>query len=174
MSVTRCIRDTNPRGFVFADTCAGMAVLVFESVAQQRLERCHRESFLPAEEFVSIWVPKEFFTDAAAPELSAEMAAVVADFHRHGFRLIAHALAETDSRELLSKIDGPTLLLWDDSDVRSPVDVVGAQLKNSIPSAELSSFPTPDMSATWSSPSSSTCRFVDSVRQSRMGVSKWA
>lgn len=124
-------------GFVFADTYAGWRGSFSESVAQQRLQRCNRESFLPKDEFVSIWVPKDFFTEAAPAELSAEMAGVVADFHPLGFRLMARALAETDSTDLLSTIDVPTLLLWGDSDARSPVDIVGAQFRDSIPGAEL-------------------------------------
>jgi pimeloyl-ACP methyl ester carboxylesterase len=124
-------------GFVFADTYAGWKGSFSESVAQQRLERCCRESFLPPEEFVPLWVPKEFFSPAASSALADEMAAVVADFHPLGFRLMAQALADTDSAGLLSTIAVPTLLLWGDSDARSPVDVVGAQFRDAIPRAEL-------------------------------------
>jgi len=93
------------RSLVLADTYAGWKGSFSEAVAQQRLERCRRESLLPAEDFVSLWVPKEFFTPAASPELAEEMAVVVANFHPHGFRLMAQALAETDFSLLLPKID---------------------------------------------------------------------
>src|SRR5205807_8779157 len=125
------------RSFVFADTYAGWKGSFSESVARQRLERCRRESFLRAEEFVRRWVPHEFFTAAATSELADEMAAVVADFHPLGFRLMAQSLADTDSTALLPMIDVPTLLLWGDSDSRSPVEVVGAQFRDAIPGAEL-------------------------------------
>jgi pimeloyl-ACP methyl ester carboxylesterase len=124
-------------GFVFADTYAGWKGSFSESVAQQRLERCRRESWLPPEEFIPVWVPKEFFAELASPDLAEEMAAVVADFHPLGFRLMAQALAETDSTSLLPKIAVPTLLLWGDSDARSPVDVVGAQFRDAIRGAKL-------------------------------------
>jgi pimeloyl-ACP methyl ester carboxylesterase len=124
-------------GFVFADTYAGWRGSFSESVAQKRMERCRRESFLPPEAFVPLWAPKEFFSAAASSERADEMAAVVADFHPLGFRLMAQALADTDSTGLLPKIDVPTLLLWGDSDARSPVDVVGAQFRDAIPGAEL-------------------------------------
>ena len=125
------------RSLVLADTYAGWKGSFSEAVAQQRLERCRRESLLPAEEFVSLWVPKEFFTPAASPELAEEMAVVVANFHPHGFRLMAQALAETDFSLLLPKIDVPTLLLWGDADTRSPIDIVGAQFRDAIAGAEL-------------------------------------
>ncbi len=124
-------------GLVFADTYAGWMGSFTESVAQQRLEKCRRDSLLPAEDFVALWVPKEFFTPAASRELVNEMAAVVADFHPLGFRLMARALANTDSTRLLPRIAVPTLLLWGDSDARSPADVVGAQFRDAIPDAEL-------------------------------------
>jgi len=124
-------------GFVFADTYAGWKGSFSESVAQQRLERCRRESFLPPEELVATWVPKEFFAEDASSELADEMAAVVADFHPLGFRLMAQALADTDSTSLLPKIDVPTLLLWGDSDTRSPVDVVATHFRDAISGAKL-------------------------------------
>ena len=93
-----------------------------EEVADQRLARCVRESSLPAHEFVGRWVPAEFFVDASG-ELQEEMVAVVSEFHPLGFRLMAQALADSDTTELLPRIDVPTLLLWGESDRRSPLDV---------------------------------------------------
>jgi pimeloyl-ACP methyl ester carboxylesterase len=64
------------------------------------------------------------------------MAAVVAEFHPLGFRLIAKALADNDTTDLLPTIDVPTLLLWGEGDRRSPLDAA-ERFRSSIRRAEL-------------------------------------
>src|SRR5437764_8301253 len=120
---------------ILADTYAGWKGSFGEDVARQRLARCERESYLPAQEFTRIWVPSEFFADAS-PELRDEMAAVASEFHPHGFRLMARTLADNDTTDLLPKIDVPTLLLWGNGDRRSPLDVAEA-FHRAIPRSEL-------------------------------------
>jgi pimeloyl-ACP methyl ester carboxylesterase len=124
------------RTLVLADTYAGWRGSFGDQVAQQRLARCERESLLPPAQFVRVWVPVEFFTEAVAPDVVDEMAAVVRDFHPAGFRLMARTLAETDTTDLLPSIDVPTLLLWGDGDRRSPLEVAAA-FAAMIPGAEL-------------------------------------
>jgi pimeloyl-ACP methyl ester carboxylesterase len=124
------------RTLILADTYAGWNGSFGDEVARQRLARCERESSLAAEEFVRVWVPVEFFTEAVAPDVAEEMATVVQDFHPRGFRLMARSLAETDTTDLLRTIDVPTLLLWGDGDRRSPLEVAAA-FEAAIPSAEL-------------------------------------
>lgn len=122
-------------GLILADTYAGWKGSLPESVVEQRLARCLRESSLPAEEFVPRWVP-EFFTEAASQDLTEEMSAVVSGFHPLGFRLMAKSLADTDTTDLLANIKVPTLILWGDDDQRSPMSIA-AQLRDAIPNAEL-------------------------------------
>ena len=124
------------RSLVLADTYAGWKGSFDENVAQQRLARCERESTLPADEFVRAWVPAEFFTTAVASEVVEEMAAVVRDFHPHGFRLMARSLAAADTTDLLPRINVPTLLLWGNADGRSPLHVAEA-FETAIPRAKL-------------------------------------
>jgi len=124
------------RSLVLADTYAGWKGSFGEDVAQQRLARCERESSLPVDDFVRTWVPAEFFTDTVADDVVDEMAAVVRDFHPHGFRLMARSLAETDTTSLLPSIDAPTLLIWGDGDRRSPLEVAEA-FDDAIPGAKL-------------------------------------
>jgi pimeloyl-ACP methyl ester carboxylesterase len=45
-------------------------------------------------------------------------------------------MAQTDQRDLLPRITVPTLLIWGDSDARSPLTVAG-QFEDAIPGAEL-------------------------------------
>jgi pimeloyl-ACP methyl ester carboxylesterase len=76
------------------------------------------------------------FTEGAPASLREEMAAIMADFHPRGFRLMARSLAETDTTGLLARIESPTLLLWGDEDRRSPM-IIAERLRDSIPNAEL-------------------------------------
>ena len=48
----------------------------------------------------------------------------------------ASLMAQTDQRDLLPRIAVPTLLVWGDSDARSPLSVA-RQFKDAIPHAEL-------------------------------------
>jgi pimeloyl-ACP methyl ester carboxylesterase len=121
---------------VLADTYAGWKGSLGGAVAEQRLARCERDSSLPADEFVDLWVPVEFFTDTVSPDVVDTMAAVVRDFHPHGFRLMARSLAEGDTTDLLRRIDVATLLLWGDGDRRSPLEVASA-FAAAVPAAEL-------------------------------------
>jgi pimeloyl-ACP methyl ester carboxylesterase len=121
---------------ILAGTYAGWKGSFSESVCEQRLARCLFEASLPAEEFVPRWVPQDFFTEAASQDLQDEMSAVVSDFHPLGFRLMAKSLADTDTTNLLPKIEVPALLLWGADDRRSPLSVA-AQLRDAIPNSEL-------------------------------------
>lgn len=53
---------------------------------------------------------------------------------------MATALAEGDTRDLLSRIKAPTLLIWGDADKRSPMNV-SHQLEKAIPGARLAVLP---------------------------------
>jgi pimeloyl-ACP methyl ester carboxylesterase len=64
------------------------------------------------------------------------MSAVVSEFHRQGFRLMAKSLADTDTTDPLPNIGVSTLVLWGDDDRRSPIDIAEL-LRDAIPEAEL-------------------------------------
>jgi pimeloyl-ACP methyl ester carboxylesterase len=120
---------------VLADTYAGWRGSLPEEACAERLRSCLRESELPASEFVPGWLPG-LLSDNAPQELRDEVTAVMSDFHPVGYRQMALALAETDTRDLLSDIRVPTLLLWGEADQRSPLSVA-EQLRDGIPGATL-------------------------------------
>ena len=120
---------------ILADTYAGWKGSLPESVRRQRLARCEEDSWLPSEKFVTRWVP-EMFTEGASHDLREELSGVISGFHPAGFRLMAKALADSDTRDLLPKIESPTLVLWGDDDRRSPMSIA-VQLRDAIPNAEL-------------------------------------
>ena len=121
-------------GLILCDTYAGWKGSL-PAEAAKRLARCVQDSSLSGEEFASRWAP-EMFTERAPQELIAEMSAVFRGFHPLGFRLMATSLAETDTTNLLPKIEVPTLLLWGDDDRRSPLSVA-EQFRDAIAKAKL-------------------------------------
>ncbi|MGH2395823.1 MAG: alpha/beta fold hydrolase [bacterium] len=64
----------------------------------------------------------------------------MSDFHPLGLPLMAMTLAHSDTRDLLSNIQVPTLLVWGDADKRSPISVA-YQIRDAIPKAKLMIIP---------------------------------
>jgi pimeloyl-ACP methyl ester carboxylesterase len=122
------------RSLVLADTYAGWKGSLPDAVADERLAACLRESLLPPSEFVARYLPG-MFSDAVTPEIGDELGAIMAEFHPAGFRMMASALAEADTRDLLPLIQAPTLLIWGDEDARSPLSVL-RQFAGAIPGAQ--------------------------------------
>jgi pimeloyl-ACP methyl ester carboxylesterase len=120
---------------VLADTYAGWTGSLGPTVAGERLAACVRDSALSAAELVPRYLPG-MFGPAVPPAVRDELAAIMADTHPVGFRLMATALANADTRKLLPTIAVPTLLIWGDEDVRSPVRIAHA-FQAAIPGSTL-------------------------------------
>jgi len=127
------------RSLVLADTYAGWRGSFRSEVWTERLASCLADAAGPPEAVVARFVPG-VFTAAASEKLREEFAAIVSEFHPVGFRLMSLSSAEMDTRDLLSRIAVPTLVLWGDDDRRSPMHVA-EQLCNAIPNAELAIVP---------------------------------
>jgi pimeloyl-ACP methyl ester carboxylesterase len=130
----RC-HPTRVRSLVLADTYAGWKGSLPEPIPEERLAACLRDSLLPPSEFVPRYLPG-MFSESPTQEVRDELAGIMADFHPIGFRLMATALAHADTRDLLPNIKAPTLLVWGDSDARSPM-TVAHQLLAAVPAARL-------------------------------------
>lgn len=120
---------------VLADTYAGWKGSLPEQVVEERLATCMRDASLPASEFVSRYLPG-MFSESVTQEVREEFASIMSDFHPVGFRLMAKASAQVDTRDLLPNIRVPTLLVWGDVDKRSPMNIA-YQLRDAIPGARL-------------------------------------
>jgi pimeloyl-ACP methyl ester carboxylesterase len=120
---------------VLVDTYAGWLGSLGDPAAKQRLAACIRDSSLPARDLVTLYLPG-MFSDHAPPEIRDRLAAIMSDTHPAGFCLMATALAEGDTRDLLPRIKTPTLLIWGDADKRSPMNIAH-QLQSAIRGARL-------------------------------------
>lgn len=128
-------KPTLPRTLLLASAYAGWAGSLPPDVVAQRLESCLQQAELPPQEFVPAWIPG-LLTEAARPELADEVVAIMSDFHPVGFRVMARSIAAADLRDVLPHIEVPTLLLYGDVDMRSPL-VVAEELHAQIPGSRL-------------------------------------
>ena len=85
---------------------------------------------------VAIYNVPGLLTESAPRELIDENAAIMSGFHSAGMKVMTRALAEADLREGLHRIKVPTLLLYGDKDVRSPLSV-GEDLHSQIQTSKL-------------------------------------
>ncbi|MEX0629141.1 MAG: alpha/beta hydrolase [Chloroflexota bacterium] len=114
---------TTPRTLILASAYAGWAGSLPPEVAEQRKQGMLRRIELSPEEFAGEFLPS-LLTDSAPAELVDEVRAILSDFHPAGQRaLLSSGFAEHDVRDVLPRIDVPTLLLYGDRDVRSPLSV---------------------------------------------------
>jgi len=125
-----------PRSLVLASAYAGWAGSLPPEVVAERVERAMREAELPPEQWVPGYLPG-LFTDSASAELVEEALAMMLDVRPAGMRPMLQGFAEADLRDVLSRIEVPTLLLYGDADRRSPVEVVGRDLNDKIPGSRL-------------------------------------
>ena len=128
-----------PATSVLASAYAGWAGSLPAGVVDERLRGCLREAELPPERFVPNWIPG-LLTDQAPAEVIDDVVAIMSEFHPVGYRAMAHALAEADLRDVLPRIDIPTLLLYGEVDRRSPLGVAD-DLHARIPGSTLSVMP---------------------------------
>ena len=114
---------------------AGWAGSLPPEEVQRRVQQVLREVELPVEAFAGDWIPT-LLTPSAPTELVDEVVAIMGDFHPAGMRVAARTMGQLDYRPMLSTIAVPTLLLYGELDVRSPVHV-GEELHARIPGSTL-------------------------------------
>jgi len=127
------------RCLVLADTYAGWRGSLPDAVWKERLATCLLDSEGPPDALVAKMLPG-MFSDAAPQSVRDELSAIVSEFHPIGFRLMSLSSAEMDTRDLLPRIDVPTLVLWGEDDRRSPMGIA-EQLHAAILGAELATIP---------------------------------
>jgi pimeloyl-ACP methyl ester carboxylesterase len=128
-------RSAIPESLVLASAYAGWAGSLSQEVADQRLQLTLPFADLSPAEFVRTLIPS-MLSESAPMDAFDDLAAIMSDFHPAGFRTMARALAEANLRDVLPRVDIPTLLLYGDKDIRAPL-TVAKDLLTAIPSATL-------------------------------------
>ncbi len=125
-----------PRTLVLAAAYAGWTGSLPADVVEQRLRQIISDLDLPADQVVAKYNSPGLFSESAPAAVLAENARIMSQFHPPGMKAMVRALAEADLRDVLRLIDVPTLLLYGDKDLRSPVKV-GEALHAQIPTSKL-------------------------------------
>jgi pimeloyl-ACP methyl ester carboxylesterase len=119
---------------ILADTYAGWKGSLSEDEIRARVEGVHRMLAAPAEKFDPA-LPGLFAGDPPA-EFVSLLADMAAEVRPESFRVELVLMAEADQRDLLPRITVPTLLIWGEQDVRSPLSVA-RQFERAIRDSQL-------------------------------------
>lgn len=101
---------------------AGWAGSLSAEVVEQRLQLMLRNSKLPVHQ----WAPaliETLVVGGAAADLADELMSIISEFHPSATRVALRAFAEADLRDVLPRVEVPTLLLYGEQDVRAPQHV---------------------------------------------------
>ncbi|MEO7295471.1 MAG: alpha/beta hydrolase [Candidatus Limnocylindria bacterium] len=128
-------RPTLPRSLVVVAGYAGWAGSLPAEEVQARLELAIRLASELPKPVTPDSLPGLFASAPPAGHL-AELAAVMSDVRAVGTRVMAHAFADADLRDLLPQITVPTLILHGDADERAP-RAVWERLHADIPDSAL-------------------------------------
>lgn len=127
---------TMPRALILASAYAGWAGSLPLEVVEQRKQGMLKRIGLPPDQWAHEWIPT-LLTEAASPGVVDELTSILAGFHPEGQRALLRAgWAEHDARDILPQIKVPTLLLYGDKDMRSPLEVA-REMQAKIPGSRL-------------------------------------
>jgi pimeloyl-ACP methyl ester carboxylesterase len=119
---------------ILADTYAGWKGSLPEQEVKARVAVLHRMLAAPAEEFDP--TPPGLFAVNPPPEFVPLLKEIFAAVRRESLRTLLLVMPEADQRDLLPRIDAPTLLIWGELDARSPL-TVAHQFDQAIPDTKL-------------------------------------
>ena len=119
---------------ILVDTYAGWKGSLTEDEVRARVEGVRQMLAAPADEFDPTY-PGLFAGDPPA-EFVPLLEHMAANVRRESVRTEVLVMAEADQRDLLPRIAVPTLLIWGDQDVRSPLSVA-RKFEQAIPDAGL-------------------------------------
>jgi pimeloyl-ACP methyl ester carboxylesterase len=119
---------------ILVDTYAGWKGSLPEEEVRVRVEGVRQMLAAPAEEFDPTY-PGLFAGDPPA-EFVPLLEHMAANVRRESLRTEVLVMAEADQRDLLPRIAVPTLLIWGEQDVRSPLSIART-FEQAIPDARL-------------------------------------
>jgi pimeloyl-ACP methyl ester carboxylesterase len=124
-----------PRTLTLAGAYAGWAGSLPPDEVDRRVARLAADMQLPPEEWIPSYLPG-LLTEEASPEMVEEVKSLMSAVRPATNQTMLQAMAQADLRDVLSRVNVPTLLLYGEHDVRSPVDV-GRALHASISGSSL-------------------------------------
>jgi pimeloyl-ACP methyl ester carboxylesterase len=107
------------RTLILASAYAGWAGSLPPEVVEQRLQLMLRNSELPPDQWASALI-ETLVTKKATADMVDELSSMITEFHPAATRVAMRAFAEADLRDVLPRIDVPTLLLCGEEDMRAP------------------------------------------------------
>jgi pimeloyl-ACP methyl ester carboxylesterase len=132
------VYDRHPhlvRSLVLAGAYAGWKGSLPAEEVEARLSRVRAEAPRPPDEWMDGYLPS-FFTVDGPPQAVDLVRTVMRDVRPAGVLSMLSAFADADLRAVLPRITVPTLLLYGELDVRSPLPVAQV-LHAGIPASEL-------------------------------------
>jgi pimeloyl-ACP methyl ester carboxylesterase len=124
-----------PRSLVLAGAYAGWAGSLPPEEVERRLAAYLAQVERPASEWIGDYLPT-LVSPNASPEVRAELLGLLEEIRPQSSAVLLKSMAECDQRDMLGSITVPTLLLYGELDVRSPV-AVGEELHDEIVGAQL-------------------------------------
>ncbi len=119
---------------ILIDTYAGWKGSLPQEEVRARVTGVHEMLAAPAAEFDPT-LPGLFAGEPPAEFISL-LEEIAADVRPESLRKAVSVMAEADQRDLLPRIEVPTLLIWGELDARSPLSVA-RQFEQSVPDTEL-------------------------------------
>lgn len=125
-----------PRSLVLASAYAGWAGSLPPEAVERRKQMILQQIESPPAEWAKQWLPT-LLSESASTEVVELVRTILEAFHPEGQRaLIRAGFPEHDVRDLLPRIEVPTLLVYGAKDVRSPLSV-GQAMHEAIPGSKL-------------------------------------
>jgi len=124
-----------PGSLTLVSAYAGWAGSLPPDEVKKRLESGIRQSRQPPDKVIQSWIPT-LFLDSVPDHVIDFTSRIMADFHPAGMRAMLRAFAQADLREVLPRINIPVLLIYGDSDKRSPLHIA-KEMHENIPASKL-------------------------------------
>ena len=123
------------KALILVSAYAGWAGSLSEEEVKRRLEKGRAQSSMDPEDVAEMWLPS-LFHKTPPQEILDGTRDIISDFHPKGSQVMLEAFAKADLRDDLPKIDVPTLLLYGEKDVRSPLSVA-IEIHDLVPNSTL-------------------------------------
>lgn len=123
------------RSLLLMGAYAGWAGSLSAETVEQRLQLMERNIQAPTEEWAPTLIRTLVAPDAPG-DIVDELVSIIAELHPAATAIALRALAEADLRDVLPRVDVPTLMLYGQRDERAPRSV-WEPLQSAIPGAKL-------------------------------------